>query len=197
MERDLHLANSRVAALSGVQPPAAPVDPEIQTIRQQFERVFPGLAKLESMADKLAKLEGFDPSTVTSAQERAYEVLGNQTLARVHERASKLFGGELNPLAKQSLEATFGMWVWNNPELHDRYEAQDPRLIDEFFKAYQEGILDPFRRTTTTAQAPRDNAIRRLPRAGSGAPHVPGQRTLQPADTEEYHGAAFRALNQQ
>lgn len=191
------MERQRVAALSGVQAPAAPVDPEIAQIRQQFERVYPGLAKLEAMADKLAGLSDFDPSVVTQSQERAYEVLGNQTLARVHEQAAKLFGGELKPLAKQSLEATFGLWIYNNQDLHGRYEAQDPRLIQEFFQQYQEGILDPFRRQSTTAQAPRDRAITRLPRAGSGAPQVPGQRTLQPTDSEEYHGAAFRALNQQ
>lgn len=198
MERDLHLANSRVAALSGVKPPAAPTNPEHEEIRRQFLSIFPEYQELAGMLDDLKglkeRLGDFDPKTVASAQERQYEVLGNQTLARVHERATKLFGGELNPIAKQSLEMTFGAWIYNNPDLHGRYEMQDPKLIDEFFKAYQEGILDPFRRTSTTASAPRDNVVRRLPRAGSGAPTVPGQAPLKPADTDEYHGAAFRAL---
>jgi len=160
--------------------------------------VYPGLSKLEAIADKLSGLKDFDPAVVTQSQEAHYETLGNQALARLSERAAEVFGGELSPMARQSLEMTFGAWVHGNPDLHGRYAMQDPKLFDEFFKEYTTGILDPYRRKVTTTTAPRDNAIRRLPRGGAGSSIPgPGPRSLQPADSEEYHGAAFRAMNQQ
>jgi hypothetical protein len=194
-ERDLHYERQRVAALSGVQPPPAPTDPENEIIRAQFLKIFPEYAKLAKLADRADQLAAFDPSQVMSAQDQQYEIMGNQALARLNERAQELFGGELGPLAKQSLEMTFGAWVHANPELHSRYAMQDPKLFDDFFTLYRKEMVDPHRRQSTLSTAPRDRAVPRLPRSGPGSNIPgPGPRTLKPTDTDEYHGAAFRAL---
>lgn len=196
LERDLYVAQQRVAALSGVQAPAAPVDPETADIRQQFEKVYPELARLAKIADKLEKYGEIDPSELTRGQEHYYETLGQRTLDSLDEQVQTVIGGELTPFATQAMHTAFALFVRQDPQNAARYERMDPKLIKDFLQEYQNGILDPYRRTVSTRQPPANPAAR-LPRGGSGSA-IPGRgpAPLKPADTDEYHGAAFRSIQQ-
>lgn len=198
LQRELDLERSRVAALSGVQRPAAPEDAETQAIRAQFEKLYPGLAKLNSQAEKLERLAELDPNDMTGAQEHYWTSLGQQTLNRVDAEAQELFGGgELTPFAKRTLHSAFAAFIQSDRELGQRYAAQDPKLVKDFFKEYQQGFLDPYRRQITTQAAPRNERVRNLPRGGTSTA-IPngGPAPIKPADTDEFHGAAFKAMTQ-
>jgi hypothetical protein len=197
LERELYAQQQRVAALAGVQPPQAPEDPETAAIRQQFERLYPGLAKLNERAERLAALAEMDPQSMTSAQEHYWESLGRQTFNRLDEKVQSLIGGELTPFARRTMQSAFAAYIQSDQDLAVRYAGQDPKLLDDFLKEYQTGFLDPYRRTITTQQAPRHERVRNLPRGGNSTA-IPGggPAQLKPADTDEYHGAAFRAFTQ-
>lgn len=196
-EQQLYLERQRVAALSGVQPPAAPEDPEAAAIRTQFEKLYPGLAKLNKMADKLEKFGEIDPQELTSSQEHYFTVLGQQTLSRLDQRVAEVIGAEPTGFARQALHVAFGAFVRHDPENANRYAAQDPKLLDDFLKEYQNGILDPYRRRITTATAPRNEAVKRLPRGGnSSAIAAGGPAKPAPTDSDEFHRAAFSAFSQ-
>jgi hypothetical protein len=197
----LQYERQRVAALSGVKAPEAPLSPADEELQREFAAKFPKLAALQAKADKLDALlerfEGFDPSAVTSAQDHYYESLGTQTLTQLDQQMSDVIGGQLTPFAQQILHNAFGAWVASDPQIGARYTRQDPKLIGDFIKEYQSGILDPFRRKITTAQAPQQERARRLPQQGGGGAAMPvGGRpsTLKPTNTDDYHSAAFRSL---
>lgn len=199
LERELHIERSRVAALSGVRPPSAPEDPETAAIRQQFQKLYPGLAKLESMADKFERLADFDPSTVTAQTEHYWSSLGNQTLSQLDAKVKDVVGGDLTPRAQMFMHQAFITFVQSDRELQSRYAAQDPALLTEFLQEYQNGILDPYRRKVTTAQAPRNEAVRRMPRGGAGTSAIPGgtPNRIPVADTDEFHKSAWENFRAQ
>jgi hypothetical protein len=197
MERQLHFERQRVAALSGVQPPQAPVSREEQEIRQQLEQLYPGLGKLGGMMEKLERLAALDPQDLTGAQTHYWESIGHQTLSRLDDEVAELVGGELSPFQRQAMRSAFGAWIQSDQTLGARYAQMDPKLVKDFIKEYQQGFVDPVRRSFTTQQAPRQERAARLPRGGNSSA-IPGggPAQIQPADTDEFHGAAFRALTQ-
>lgn len=195
-KRDLYVAQQRVAALSGVQPPAAPRNPEHDAIRQQFREVFPEMAALMDKAEQLQKLAGVDLDRITSSADAVWTSRGTQTLQTFEEKVKAAYGGaDLSPKAIQRITYAFVNEVSSDPELQARYEAGDMRIIDEFIKDYTSGVLDPYRKTTAAAQAPNP-AARRLPRGGGGsAISAPRPATLKPGDPD-YHKAAFARFQQ-
>lgn len=198
LERELYFERQRVAALSGVQPPAAPQSQEERALRQQLEQLYPALGKLSpEKLDRLLQVAEQDPADMTQVQEHYWQSIGHQTLNRLEEAAAEQFGGELTPFAKQTLQSAFAAYVASDRSLGMRYAQQDPKLIKDFMQEYERGFLDPYRRKITTQAAPRAAAAARLPRGGSSSA-VPGAgpAPIKPADTDEFHGAAFRALTQ-
>jgi len=202
LERDLQFERQRVAALSGVQPPTAPVSREDQELQAEFYAKFPKLAKLQDKADKLdallERLGDFDPTSVATAQDHYFEQMGVQTLSRLDSLAESEIGGTLSPFAQQMLHNNFGVWVAGDPAKIQRYERQDPKLLSDFITEYRTGILDPFRRKVTTAQQPQHERARRLPQQGGSGAQLPTGRpgVLKPSDTDDYHSAAFRAMQE-
>jgi hypothetical protein len=187
-----------VAALSGVKPPAEPSDPEQEAIRSQFNKLYPGLAKLEAMADKLEKAGNFDFDGIQNSQQQVWVAHGNQVLATLQEKVKAAYGGaDLTPKALQRISRAFVSEVGDDADMRARYEAGDLSIIDEFVKDFTGGLLDPYRRSTAaTAPAPGRFAARNLPRGG-GSSAIVGARpaTLKPSDPG-FHEAAFKRFGQ-
>ena len=202
LERELQYERQRVAALSGVQPPAEPVSQADAELQREFFATFPKLAKLQEKADKLdallERLDGFDPTSVATAQDHYFEQMGVQTLTRLDSLAESEIGGTLSPFAQQMLHNNFGVWVADHPAKIQRYERQDPKLLSDFITEYRTGILDPFRRKVTTASQPQHERARRLPQQGGSGAQLPTGRpsALKPGDTDDYHSAAFRSMQE-
>lgn len=186
----------QMAALTGVQPPAAPRNPEFDQIRNQIYEVAPELGRLAKLVDKLEKLGEIEPDEIQAIREsqtQAWLAHGNQVLDAVEaELRSAYGGGEISPKALKQFQGFFVASVANDPELKARYEAGDPRLIKEFIADYKQGLLDPYHRSTTATTAPARAAAARLPRGGGSSAITPGPaRTVKPSDGEAYHKAAF------
>lgn len=196
VQRELDFERRRVAALTGVQMPTQ-ADPESDAIRSQFAKMFPGLAKLEAMADKLEKAAGFDYDGIQNSQTQVWQSHGNQVLQTLQEKVKAAYGGaDLTPKALSRICGAFVNEIAQDDELKSRYEAGDMRIIDEFITDFTGAVLDPYKRQTTAAAAPGFQAARRLPRGGGSSPVVGGRpATLKPSD-EGFHNAAFARFNQ-
>jgi hypothetical protein len=176
-----------------VKAPATP-DPESDGVRSQFAKLFPGLAKLETMADKLERAAAFDYDGVQSSQQQVWVAHGNQVLQTLSEKVKSAYGGaDLSPKALQRIQRSFVNEVAEDPQMQARYSAGDLTIIDEFIKDYTAGVLDPYRRSTAAAAQPGNPAARRLPRGGGGSAVIGGQPppTVKPSDGDAYHKAAY------
>lgn len=201
MEQDLAIERHRVAALSGVKPPAAPRNPEHDQIRNQLFEVAPELKELFEMRDKIKELTGLDLNEIKqirSSQDQVWQAHGNSVLRTLTEKVKAAYGGaDLSPKAMQRVARAFVAEVGEDDDLRARYEAGDLSIIDEFVKDYTGQVLDPYRRTASVAQNQQQNLARRLPRGG-GSSAVVGNRppTLKPSDPG-FHEAAFKRFNQE
>jgi hypothetical protein len=197
MEAQVHFLRQQLAALTGVQPPTAEEaanDPEARLIREQFHRLFPRLAKLEQLADKLERFAAVDPEQLTSSTEHYWTALGHETLNQVIEKMQDVIGGQLTPFAQKVLCQSFVAWVESDPDLQQRYTMRDPSLVADYIKEYQAGILDPFRRKSTSAVQQRVQATARLPRQGGSGPVAGAAKPGKPADENTLHEAAWSAF---
>jgi hypothetical protein len=197
LETELRIERERVAALTGVRLPTAP-DPESDAIRAQFNKLYPGLSKLEAIADKLEKAGQFDYDGIQQSQQQVWVQRGTEVLSRVAQAAKDAYGGaDLPPKTLGRIQRAFVSEVAEDPDMKARYEAGDMSIIDDFIKDYTAGVLDPYRRSTATqVQNPGQQAARRLPRGG-GSSAIVGARpaTLKPSDPN-FHEAAFARFNQ-
>jgi hypothetical protein len=135
VQRQLH-------ALVGVTPQG---DPEVTAIRQQFEKLFPGLARLEQRAQDL---EGLVDRTgdLTQQTQHYWASYGRQQLDRLFAVAEQSLGSPLTEEGKRALHTSFMGLVQSSPEMTERY-ATDPGLINEFWQQFASAFIDPVRRT--------------------------------------------------
>jgi hypothetical protein len=196
LKQEHFAAQQRIAALAGVSMPQAPVDPETAQIREQFNKLFPGLGKVEGLAEKLEKLAGMDfeklQQSIEGTNNRMWENHGNHMSRILIDKAKDIYGGsELSPKAQGRLINAFVWELQNDDEMRQRYEAGDTGVLDTFLADYKGSNLEPYRKTTAAAAAPNVLAARRLPRMG-GSSAVVGARpaTLKPSDPG-FHKAAF------
>ena len=156
----------RLQVLAGVTPPD---DPEIDQVRGQFSKLYPGLSELEKRAkDIFAVLER---SGDLEAQTNHYwQTHGRQTMDRLFSHASESLGSPLTDEAKRTLHASFTGFVQSSPELTARYSS-DPTLVEDFWKAFSSSFIEPARRAT--AAAAQGRAPGALPQdTPSGAPRT-------------------------
>lgn len=135
-------------SLVGATPPQ---NPEVEQVRQQFAALYPGLAKMESQSQQLeALLER--AGDLESQNEHYWRSYGRQTVDRLFTHAQESIGGPLTDEGKRLLHSSFVGWVQSSPELSERY-SNDPTIVEDFWKAFSSGFIDPVRRGAT-AQIP-------------------------------------------
>jgi hypothetical protein len=164
----------------------------LTAVRNQFGQLYPGLAKLEERAADLMGL--IDRAGDMESQNSHYwQTYGRQTMDRLFEHASTSLGSPLTDEGKRSLHAAFSGFVTSSPELTARY-ANDPSLVDEFWKAFTSSFIDPVRRTASATVSGRvaGNIPQDTP---GGAPHVnPGPK---PANLDDRASLAWTQYQQQ
>lgn len=160
VQRQLH-------ALVGVAPD---VNPEETAVRNQFGKLYPGLAQLEQRAQDL--LGVVDRSGDLENQNKHYWTeYGRQRTDRLFENASKSLGAPLSAEGKKALLSAFYGFVSSSPEIQERYQ-QDPTLVDEYWSYFANNFIEPVRRS---ASATVENQVtqRQIPRdTPGGIPQV-------------------------
>lgn len=189
-QAQLQQVQSQLHALVGVQPPQ---NPEVDAIKAQFSKLYPGISRLEERADQLQAL--IERSGDLESQNQHYwQSYGRQNMDRLFSLASETFGGPITDDAKRSLHSAFVGAIQNNPEMAERY-ANDPTVVNDFWKAFSSNFIDPVRRSASAAVVGRANAGMNLPQdTPSGAPRVGAQPGPQSMD--ERANAAWAMFEQ-
>jgi hypothetical protein len=149
-QAQLEAVQRQLHALVGVTPQG---DPEIDQVRDQFGRIYPGLTQLEERAEAILQVleRAGDLESQTDHYWRSY---GRQSMDRIYEKAAVSLGGPLTDAAKQTLHTAFTGFVASSPEVVNRY-ANDPSLVDEFWTSFSSTFIDPVRRTAAVGAVAR------------------------------------------
>lgn len=175
--RETEQYRNQLHALVGVQPPA---NPEEAAVRGQFGQLYPGLSKIEERAQQIMELldRAGDLESQTSHYWKTY---GQQTMDRLFNSAQATIGSPLSDDAKRVLHSSFVGFVQSSPELTERY-ANDPTIVEDFWKAFSSNFIDPSRRAATATVAGR--AVTALPQDTPGGAPVVSQGP-KPANLDE------------
>ena len=162
----LDQVQTQLRALVGVTPPA---NPEIDAVRQQFGQLYPGLSRIEERANEI--MEVLERAGDLESQTNHYWTAhGRNTINRLFEKASESLGAPLTEDGRRQLHSAFSGYVASSPELTDRY-ANDPTLVDDFWKAFTSSFVEPVRRASSAAVIDRTRTP--LPaNAPSGSPTI-------------------------
>lgn len=178
---------AQLRALVGAAPP---VDTEADTVRSQFAKLYPGLAKMEEKAAQMEQLleRGGDLEAQNAHYWQSY---GRQTMDRLFTGAEKALGGALTDEGKRQLHSSFAGFVGSSPELTSRYSS-DPTIVDDFLTQFTANFIDPVRRAASA------NVVGRAPGAlPQDSPSGSPQRAASPAfqSLDERVAAGWAKLN--
>jgi hypothetical protein len=184
----LNQIQSQLHALVGVQ---APQNPEVDAVRSQFSQLYPGLTKIEERAQEIMGILD-RAGDLESQNDHYWQSYGRQTMDRLFTHAAESLGTPLTDESKRQLHAAFTGFVSSSPELTARY-ANDPTLVQEFWKQFTSSFIDPVRRTASAAVVAR--APGALPQdTPGGAPR--GTPAPTPANMDERAAAAWTMYQQ-
>lgn len=170
-----------------------PANPEIDSVKQQFAQLYPGLSKMEDRAAQLEQLleRAGDLESQTNHYWQSY---GRQAMDRLFTHAANSLGAPLTDEGKRALHSSFTGFVQSSPELTERY-ANDPTLVEDFWKAFSSSFIDPVRRTASAGVVGRAAGSIGLPQdTPSGAPRA--TPAPQPANLDERAANAWTQYQQ-
>jgi hypothetical protein len=106
--------------------------------------------------------------------------------------ASESLGAPLTDEGKRQLHSSFVGFVQSSPEMTERY-ANDPTIVEEFWKAFTSSFIDPARRAASAVVQTRTGVGVPQDRPGAPAPVTPGPK---PKDLDERTAMAWNLYQQ-
>lgn len=166
-------------------------NPEVDTVRQQFAQLYPGLSRIEERAAQVEQLLE-RAGDLESQTNHYWTTYGRQTMDKLFEHAQTSLGSPLTEEGKRMLHSSFVGWVQSSPEMTARY-AQDPSIVEDFWKGFTSGFIDPARRVASATVTGRTQSM--LPQdSPGGALHV--TPAPAPANMDERLAPAWQMYNQ-
>jgi hypothetical protein len=154
LQGNLDAERRRVQALAGVTP-RTQEDQDLDEIRGRIVKMFPALGKLtEEQLDRLAGLES-QASSIEEATQHHWTVHSKGMLSNLYTHVATEIGGDLSERQKQAIGRAYLSTAEQNPEFLARHEAGDPKLIEEFAKAWIEDWFEPARKAVVQTEARR------------------------------------------
>jgi len=146
----LKMVQGQLHALAGVTPQE---ETEVDQVRSQFGRVYPGLSKLEERAEQVLQIleRAGDMETQNDHYWQSY---GRQAMGRLFDKATESYGQPLSEDARRILHSAFLGYVASSPEILHQY-TNDPKFVDDFWKNYSTNFIDPVRRVATAGAMAR------------------------------------------
>ena len=187
-QNELQRVQSQVRALTGVQ---APVDPQVDAVRQQFGQLYPGLSQLEQQAQQLQELLG-QADDYRAMVEHHWQSYGRSSMDSLFRLAEQSIGAPLTDEGKRGLHSAFTGWVSQSPEMTERY-ASDPSVVNEFWQQFTSSFIDPVRRTASATVANRAQGVPIPQDTPSGA--LPTSKPAQFKDLDERTAGAWALYN--
>lgn len=174
LEAELKSERARVQALAGVTP-QDPNAEKSEQIKAAFFQMFPQFKHLASLNDEqmqqlLRAPEGL--SAAQSIEQREWQRHGKAQLTNLYSQVADAMGAEsLNDDQQSDLRESFKSWLTGKckselqasngaeSETQSRYEAGDPKLIEEFAKRYTNNWVEPARRRVTAQTLTRTRNV--------------------------------------
>lgn len=209
LKQQIEETRRQLAALTGIQPPAAPSRPQLpqgvteemlEQARQELFLVHPGLAKLtpEKIEQLLTFLDN-DAPTLVQSRDQVWTSVGRNAATALKTEIAK----EIPNISERGMQRLYGAFynmLQTDQDAFERYTAGDPSLITEFVNDYKQDVLDPYHTGRASAATGSVAAAQRLPRGGSSSSVVPAARTtgeqLDPNDEDAIHKRAFKRLRE-
>ena len=150
LQGELEAERRRLAALSGATVPKTPEELEAEKLVQSFHAV-PGFKHLAALTpERMEKLERLlerdEELADTIEQQKA--VTFNYFVRGIEKELAWVFGSEaLTETQTAMIRPLFVSMLRRDPETYGpRYREQDPTLITEFVKQFDEAFATPLRR---------------------------------------------------
>lgn len=193
-QAELARYKAQVQALTGVTP--QPIDQDSQRasqIKDEFFKLFPKFRVLEERFDDFEAALGKTQDYEAQVQ-HYWQTYGAQQMDRLFDHATKDLGAPLDGEGKRLLHSAFTGFLNSSPELAARY-GQDPTLVDEFWKVFSAGFINPARRGAAAATVNRATGAPAIPRdVPGGAPVV--SQAPKPANLDERVANAWQQYQQ-
>jgi hypothetical protein len=182
--------NRQIAALTGTKTPTAD-EAEIEEVRQQFAKLFPGLAKLDDkQIEKLLKVaESSD--TLSETTKHYWDRHARTTTDQLIADVSELIGGELSARQKNACVAAYSFEIENNPELAEKFEQGDVEHLKQFAKDWAEDWLTAAQRKVTATNV---NRLRPVPRSGDRSVTTTAQKKIDFKDPKAVEDAMVKTF---
>jgi hypothetical protein len=148
LEGGISERDRRVAALAGIQVPSAE-DAEVEQIRAQFARVFPGLAKLTDDQIETILSNAGTAQTLQQTVAHHWENHGRSMLEGLESEVADTIGGTLSDRQKRALATAYIAAAEADPEFLKRHNRGDKALLKEFAKDWLDDWYEPARRSVT------------------------------------------------
>lgn len=159
LNANLEAERRRVQALAGVTPKTEE-DVQLDEIRARIVKMFPVLGRLdEDQIDELLSLKDHAGS-IEEATQHHWTTHGRSMLSGLNEAVAKEIGSDLSDRQKKALGQAYVAAAEADPAFLQRHEQGDPKLIEEFAKAWIEDWFEPARKQVVTTEAQR---FRRVP----------------------------------
>lgn len=171
LDRDLKAERARVAALAGVTP-QNPADAQNQEVIEAFYKIFPHMRAFQDpkMVERVMALVDRGDE-LSQASEHVWDGLTRRTvngLVKAYADELNLKTEDIDEGTRRGLVAFFSQMANADPEgFRQRYETEDPKLIEEFITQMRKQFFEPARR----AEASR--LVRGQPRVPSSGPSRP------------------------
>jgi hypothetical protein len=174
-----------IERLSTPQAPPPPSQPRTEAdearerVRKQLLAIMPELGEYIENKDRLLKAitlaEQLEPRIGAMQQdtERFWTAVADNALNGLIDGLSKHVGVAVDPNSRMARAARqeFFQYAASSPRNVARYEAQDPSLVTEFIRVFDQEVLALGRpRQAAPAGPPRTEQTRRLPVAGRTSP---------------------------
>jgi hypothetical protein len=172
-------------------------------IRERLLAVFPELKLLDDLKELAAKKKELLGTTdavgrYQSAETQYYDRYAERTLGTIFDKMAALqlgegkTGADLNELAKSGVLSTFTKWVTADPSRAARYEAEDEKVVDEFWGAYKAAMFDTVRRDANAELLTRAQTPPAVPKGGGSGPAAPAAPAkVTGLDEDEVHTRAW------
>jgi hypothetical protein len=197
LQGNLDAERRRVQALAGVNPKSAE-EVELDTIRERIVKMFPALGRLtEEQLDEFAALKN-NAASVEEATQHHWTVHSRGMLGNLYESVAKEVGSDLTERQKNAIGRAYLAAAESNPEFLARHESGDPKLIEEFAKAWIDDWFEPARKAVVQTEARRFRPVpggrdRTVQTTPAKAIDFKNAKAVEDAMVESYrkHGGGF------
>ena len=152
----------QIAALTGARTPSAE-DAEMDEVRKQFGKLYPGLAKLDDKAIERLLSVAQNADRLEEATNNHWQRHSSNMTDSLVKEVSDEIGSDLTPRQRNAVIAAYIQEAENNPEFLEKHERGDVAQLKQFAKDWTSDWFTAAQRKVSSTEANRNRPV---PRSG-------------------------------